>query len=410
MSQEQKYAGKRRTQQSYKKVKIRPRGGSWQADFGTRAGKRDQKSFGSLDEARQAIDIHLLQVAEQSRFEAIGKKDKMIGWHNLSEREKVDAVSALEMLADRVSLMGAARHYLSTVPDANNQRTVQEVFSLYLASKEASGKRPETIKDYQKVGRFAADMGNGPIHEITTEDLESWLNKRRYKDVTRANYRRHLCMFFKFAMQRRYVQRNVADAIPKVSIDETLPTIFTVEETQRLMNRVSDVVPQMEPYFAIGLFSGLRPNELECLDWEQIDLDKHRITVRPEVAKKRRQRYVDISDNLLEWLLPYRKQRGRIYFSRHWFDKARGVHRNNKKIEPIVPWSGDVMRHSYGSYHLGMHEDAARTSLQMGHTTQGILFEHYRNLVTKEDSEAFWSIVPATTGNIIPLGAVTAGS
>ena len=113
MSQEQKYAGKRRTQQSYKKVKIRPRGSSWQADFGTRAGKRDQKSFGSLDEARQAIDIHLLQVAEQSRFEAIGKKDKMIGWHNLSEREKVDAVSALEMLADRVSLMDAARHDLS---------------------------------------------------------------------------------------------------------------------------------------------------------------------------------------------------------------------------------------------------------------------------------------------------------
>ena len=68
------------------------------------------------------------------------------------------------------------------------------------------------------------------------------------------------------------------------------------------------------------------------------------------------------------------------------------------------------MRHSYGSYHLGMHEDAARTSFQMGHTTQGILFEHYRNLVTKEDAEAFWSIVPATTGNIIPLGAVTAGS
>ena len=75
------------------------------------------------------------------------------------------------MLADRVSLMDAARHYLSTVPDANNQRTVQEVFSLYLASKEASGKRPETLKDYQKVGRFAADMGNGPIHEITTEWL-----------------------------------------------------------------------------------------------------------------------------------------------------------------------------------------------------------------------------------------------
>jgi integrase len=410
MSQGQKYAGKRRKQQSYKGVKIRPRGGSWQADFGTKAGKRDQKSFGSLDEAKQAIDLHLLQKAEQSRFEAIETKDKMIGWHNLSEREKIDAVNALEMLASRVSLVDSARHYLSTVPDADNQKTVRQVYDLYLASKEASGKRPETLKDYQKVGRLAADMGNRPIHEISTDDLESWLNKRRYKDVTRANYRRHLCMFFKFAIQRQYVQRNVADAIPKVSTDETLPTIFTVEETQRLMRNVSDVVPQMEPYFAIGLFAGLRPNELECVDWEHVDLDKQRITVRPEVAKKRRQRYVEISDNLLGWLLPHRKQRGRIFFSRYWFDKARGVHRNNKNLEPIVPWSGDVMRHSYGSYHLAMHEDGARTSLQMGHTTQGILFEHYRNLVTKEDAEAFWSIVPATSGNVIQLGAAAAGN
>ena len=42
----QKYAGKKRNPQIFKRVKIRPRGGSWQADFGTKAGKRDQKSFG----------------------------------------------------------------------------------------------------------------------------------------------------------------------------------------------------------------------------------------------------------------------------------------------------------------------------------------------------------------------------
>jgi len=66
----QKYAGKKRKPQIYRGMKIRPRGGSWQADFGTKAGKRDQKSFGSLDEAKQAIDSHLIQKVEQSRFEA----------------------------------------------------------------------------------------------------------------------------------------------------------------------------------------------------------------------------------------------------------------------------------------------------------------------------------------------------
>ena len=77
-------------------MKIRPRGGSWQADFGTKAGKRDQKSFGSLDEAKQAIDTHLIQKVEQSRFEAIETKAKVIGWHNLSERQKMDAADSSE--------------------------------------------------------------------------------------------------------------------------------------------------------------------------------------------------------------------------------------------------------------------------------------------------------------------------
>jgi len=110
----QKYAGKKRKPQIYRGMKIRPRGGSWQADFGTKAGKRDQKSFGSLDEAKQAIDTHLIQKVEQSRFEAIETKAKVIGWHNLSERQKMDA---LERLGGRVSLVLAADYDLEAVPD-----------------------------------------------------------------------------------------------------------------------------------------------------------------------------------------------------------------------------------------------------------------------------------------------------
>ncbi len=45
------------------------------------------------------------------------------------------------------------------------------------------------------------------------------------------------------------------------------------------------------------------------------------------------------------------------------------------------------MRHTFGSMYLAMHEDGAKTALQMGHTSQAVLFfEHYRNLVTREDA------------------------
>ena len=57
------------------------------------------------------------------------------------------------------------------------------------------------------------------------------------------------------------------------------------EEAHRLMNHVNEVVPDMVTYFAVALFAGLRPTELQRLDWKDIDLGKMRIRVVPEVAK-----------------------------------------------------------------------------------------------------------------------------
>jgi len=115
------------------------------------------------------------------------------------------------------------------------------------------------------------------------------------------------------------------------------------------------------------------------------------------VAKKRRQRLVDISDNLVEWLAPYAKESGPMEFGRYDYDKVRR--------EAAVEWSNDIMRHTYGSYHLTRFEDAAKTSLQMGHTRTDVLFNHYRDLVTREDAETFWGITPRPGSNVIQLAA-----
>jgi len=45
------------------------------------------------------------------------------------------------------------------------------------------------------------------------------------------------------------------------------------------------------------------------------------------------------------------------------------------------------------SYHLAEWQSASKTALEAGHTEQ-ILFNHYRELVTKEDAKEFWSITP----------------
>ena len=141
----------------------------------------------------------------------------------------------------------------------------------------------------------------------------------------------------------------------------------------------------MVPYFALCLFAGLRPSEANNFSLDQIDFKSKLIAVRPAVAKKRRQRFVDMSDNLVEWLTPYKSMAA--YFSR----KGLELVRENAKVN----WAPDILRHTYASYHIAMYEDATKTAHQMGHLRPDVLFNHYRNLVLPKDAKKFWAIRPA---------------
>lgn len=70
-------------------------------------------------------------------------------------------------------------------------------------------------------------------------------------------------------------------------------------------------------------------------------------------------------------------------------------------------WPDDVLRHSYGSYHLAKHKNATLTAEQMGDKNARMLYAHYREVVKNADHiGAYWSLTPAAvSGNIIPLDA-----
>ena len=58
----------RRKIQIHKGVKLRPRGKSWQVDFGTRNGRRNQKSYPTLEEAKTAVNDFILERGEETRI------------------------------------------------------------------------------------------------------------------------------------------------------------------------------------------------------------------------------------------------------------------------------------------------------------------------------------------------------
>jgi integrase len=116
-----------------------------------------------------------------------------------------------------------------------------------------------------------------------------------------------------------------------------------------------------------------------------------------------------MSENLKEWLLPYADRSGKLWRLSHMeFYRDLESARANAGI---IKWPSNALRHSYASYHLAFHQNAAALALQMGHTSQAVIFSNYREVVTRQDAERYWSIRPAQAAtNVIPLKAKAASS
>ncbi len=69
--------------------------------------------------------------------------------------------------------------------------------------------------------------------------------------------------------------------------------------------------------------------------------------------------------------------------------------RNIRTAANLDTWPHDCLRHSYGSYHLALHDDVNATRASMGHSTRETLFKHYRQAVTKSTAKAYFAIRPA---------------
>jgi integrase len=218
--------------------------------------------------------------------------------------------------------------------------------------------------------------------KITTTMLESWFSERQWKRSTIDGVIAKIGPFFTWCIREGWCSKNPVRGILRPKADDSEPVIFTVEEVERLMIVAHQIEPSMIPYLALGIFAGVRPEEIQRLSWEDIGEDE--IEIRSIKAKTRRRRLIEIAPNLRQWLClggPIAPK-----------NKRRKLDRLRK--ETGVTWAHDIMRHTFASYHLAKHGSGDKTSVQLGHSDTQMLITHYRKLVSKDNAERFWSISP----------------
>jgi integrase len=201
---------------------------------------------------------------------------------------------------------------------------------------------------------------------------------------------RYLRAVLNFAIRREWLSSNPVANIDFYQSSRKEVQTFSAKEVKKLLAEAQRTYPLLVPYLAIGIFAGVRPEEITRLDWS--DIHDGSITVRPEVSKTNRRRFPDIAPNLASWLAPFQKSEGPVVTLSQ--DQLRKQRRALCKDTGVV-WIQQGMRHSFCSNWLAIHEDVNRLVLQSGHDSVDTMWRRYHRGTRKEEAEKFWNIVPA---------------
>lgn len=227
---------------------------------------------------------------------------------------------------------------------------------------------------------------------------------------------RYLRAVFNWGLKRDYLAIN---PVGKMDFEEVVKGDTEIFEPKIVTTILQDCLDNdlaLLPYRVFGFFCGVRPDgELPRLDWQDLDWSDRILKLRAEITKKKRLRFVDVSENAIAWLLEYKRLGGKtngmvVPFTSH---ELRTHHRENwarvvgvtKKGKPKQGWIQQGMRHSYCSYWLVQHNNDVDTLvIQSGHESKEVLWRNYYRATTKAKAEKFWDIRPPRLAtNIIPM-------
>lgn len=241
--------------------------------------------------------------------------------------------------------------------------------------------------------RFAKDYGGTLLTKITGQEIDDWLRGLKIQPSgvpvgarTRNNYRMALQTLFAFARRRGYLTDgwNEFNRVPKAKAPPSKIGIFTPEQLTTILSKAK---PEMLPFLAIAAFAGVRAAEIQRLDWSEVGSEY--ITITKGKAKTSQRRLVPVLPALTAWLAPYRKPAGKVV---PYKNVSNELFKLAKKA--AVKWKQNALRHSFISYRLAIVQDVGKVALEAGNSTR-VIFESYRELVTKNEAEKWFGILPA---------------
>jgi len=373
------------------------------------AGGRKLRQFADLAEARREAKetAEKLNDGRGSALELSGadRDHYLAAISKLKELKPLD-ISLATAIAEyvdakrwNVPLGQAAKSYAETHNAKVKDKKISEIVTELLEAKKADGCSALYLKDARsRLTRFASDF-NDDIANVQKADLDAWLRRLKVAPLTRNNFRRLIIVLFRFARAAGYLpedRKTVAEGTAKAKQDELDIEVFTPVEYAKLLTAADD---DLLPFLIFGGMAGLRSAEVQRLQWEQVNWPESFIKIEGKVAKTGKKRNVPLMPAAAVWLASFKNARGAVvpkislYFRLKALSKAAGI-----------AWKQNALRHGFCSYRLATLKNVAQVAYEAGNSPT-IIETHYDKHVTESEGKAWFSIMPKTAENVLPMVA-----
>jgi integrase len=309
-----------------------------------------------------------------------------------------------------IDLLEAARGYLANHKQRSASIPFGQLFKLFLEAKE---KRSRAYRNHlQWLQKRTESIHNRLASDITVRDLDALLEGE--KPTVRNAWMRYLRAVFNWGLKRDYLASN---PIGKMDFEDVIKgdtQIFEAKDVQAILKDCLENDLPLLPYRVFGFFCGVRPDgELPRLVWSDLEWHDKVLRLRAEITKKKRLRFVEVGENVIDWLQEYQRRGGKtdgpvVPFTKY---DLRAHHRENwarvvgvtKDGKPKRRWIQQGMRHSFCSYWLAKFADIDRLVIQSGHESKEVMWRNYYRATTRGAAEKFWAIRPPMPMNIVPM-------
>jgi integrase len=322
------------------------------------------------------------------------RKDNFgISLSTLSPARMAEASEAYKLLGDEGSLLEAVKGFLAVHRQRSASITFLELFNRFI------GAKADRNGQYLRELRFTRDRFP-TLHSRLVSDLSSAQLEPLLMAISpggRNPVMRYLRAVFNYGIKRGFLSENPIAKLDFAERPRREVETLSNGQVKAMLEHALEHDIELLPFLVLGVFCGIRPDgELQKLAWSDIDLNDQVVTIRPEVSKTRRRRFVDLSDNAKAWLESFIARagirQGRV--AKFGESELRTKRTANWQAAGIKIWPQQGMRHTYCSNWLAMHKDVNKLVLQSGHDSVDTMWRHYHRGTTEADAKAFWAIEP----------------